>query len=645
MVMMTEHSDDRKPTWQGNRRRCRTNNRPDGTNKTGEKRSNATATTPLIKKETILVLHGNRQTGQLFLGRLDRLRKRLQKELPDVELLAVDAPHVFTDDDQEGDVSDGKTQQDDRLLLTWWHRQGNQYIGLKESLEKIQKETAHRNVVGLLGFSQGARLAHLLVMLHVSKPETWFPQLQFVILAAGYDAPLPPLLHGDGVCDQVSISLQSLHIWGSSDPLIYPEQSRSVSEYYTNPRIMVHPGKHFVPSKLADVDQYVEFIELALKQKDSDQSTAAVAPDIQKTSPQPELRPVSATNGKIDNKKVVVEPEFPDEETQVLQQEEMQALEAIFPEEIELQSPKRIDLDTAEEVFRFPIIYLFRLLPSEEVDSSADDNSWPPQPLTLRVQYPRNYPSEAIPIFTLVHENTVFQFPSRQVESLMNVMRETATSELGMSSVLSVIYAAKDFLDAPPSEDFGVALYDQTSKLKKEISTDIDEVLNESKTTPSTGHPLVQPSTADEIVLGNLEGLEIAESLLRRNGDGKDGLTSNHSKGGGSFGTYTIGLVGKPSAGKSTFFNAATAFSRQRGQQEGDGNASEWGGASMAAHPFTTIDPNIGYCYVPAPQGSCPEDDLSPEEARQYGSTHGRDPSGRRYLPVLLKDVAGLVPG
>lgn len=27
------------------------------------------------------------------------------------------------------------------------------------------------------------------------------------------------------------------------------------------------------------------------------------------------------------------------------------------------------------------------------------------------------------------------------------------------------------------------------------------------------------------------------------------------------------------------------------------------------------------------------------------GSTHGRDPAGRRFLPVLLKDVAGLVPG
>jgi ribosome-binding ATPase YchF (GTP1/OBG family) len=63
----------------------------------------------------------------------------------------------------------------------------------------------------------------------------------------------------------------------------------------------------------------------------------------------------------------------------------------------------------------------------------------------------------------------------------------------------------------------------------------------------------------------------------------------------------------------------------------------------MAAHPFTTISPNIGYCLVPAPLGSCPED--STEQPGEYSSTHGRSPDGRRLLPVLLKDVAGLVPG
>lgn len=66
----------------------------------------------------------------------------------------------------------------------------------------------------------------------------------------------------------------------------------------------------------------------------------------------------------------------------------------------------------------------------------------------------------------------------------------------------------------------------------------------------------------------------------------------------------------------------------------------------MAPHPFTTIDPNIGYCLVPAPTGSCPEEEE--QHIMQIASiscAHGRDSKGRRLLPVLLKDVAGLVPG
>lgn len=63
----------------------------------------------------------------------------------------------------------------------------------------------------------------------------------------------------------------------------------------------------------------------------------------------------------------------------------------------------------------------------------------------------------------------------------------------------------------------------------------------------------------------------------------------------------------------------------------------------MAPHPFTTIDPNVGFCLVPAPLGLCPEDHYKGEI--KIGSTHGRDHKGRRLLPVLLKDVAGLVPG
>jgi len=110
------------------------------------------------------------------------------------------------------------------------------------------------------------------------------------------------------------------------------------------------------------------------------------------------------------------------------------------------------------------------------------------------------------------------------------------------------------------------------------------------------------------------------------------------------------------SAGKSTFFNTATAFARQRGEANSNVPCDDsdidvvLGGASMAPHPFTTIDPNVGYCLVPTPEDSCPEDDVDGKaQLKKLGltlaSTHGRDSKGRRLIPVSLKDVAGLVPG
>jgi GTPase involved in cell partitioning and DNA repair len=87
----------------------------------------------------------------------------------------------------------------------------------------------------------------------------------------------------------------------------------------------------------------------------------------------------------------------------------------------------------------------------------------------------------------------------------------------------------------------------------------------------------------------------------------------------------------------------------KRDGTEDDGDAI-LGGAAMAAHPFTTIDPNVGFCLVPAPAGSCPEDDEScvrhlSQKGLISGSTHGRDSKGRRLISLCLKDVAGLVPG
>lgn len=84
---------------------------------------------------------------------------------------------------------------------------------------------------------------------------------------------------------------------------------------------------------------------------------------------------------------------------------------------------------------------------------------------------------------------------------------------------------------------------------------------------------------------------------------------------------YKIGLVGKPSVGKSTFFNAATMDDVDEG-----------------AYPFTTIDPSVGEAYV---RVECAAPEFDQECDPRVGFCDG----GTRFVPVQLVDVAGLIPG
>jgi len=82
-----------------------------------------------------------------------------------------------------------------------------------------------------------------------------------------------------------------------------------------------------------------------------------------------------------------------------------------------------------------------------------------------------------------------------------------------------------------------------------------------------------------------------------------------------------VGLVGKPSAGKSTFFKAATLMD-----------------VLIAAYPFATIKPNTGIGYVRVPC-ICPE--FKTKCNPRTGSCDGKT----RFVPVELMDVAGLIEG
>jgi len=81
-----------------------------------------------------------------------------------------------------------------------------------------------------------------------------------------------------------------------------------------------------------------------------------------------------------------------------------------------------------------------------------------------------------------------------------------------------------------------------------------------------------------------------------------------------------IGIVGKPSAGKSTFFKAATLAE-----------------VEIANYPFTTIKPNHGSGFVKV---DCVDKEFNVKCDPRFGYCL----DGERFVPVDLLDVAGLVP-
>src|SRR3989338_977131 len=82
-----------------------------------------------------------------------------------------------------------------------------------------------------------------------------------------------------------------------------------------------------------------------------------------------------------------------------------------------------------------------------------------------------------------------------------------------------------------------------------------------------------------------------------------------------------IGVVGKPSTGKSTFFKASTLAD-----------------VEIANYPFTTIKPNRAVVFVKI---EC----VDKEFGKQCSPRIGYCVNGKRFVAVELLDVAGLVPG
>ena len=551
-------------------------------------------------KRKILVLHGDRQTGDLFVSRLASLKRKLLKprnydsdthngssrnrggpsatskqnktsgsnesgsnyqiglEAPNGPFVWKFDPSVHVKKRNEESLTE-EEKRENHLMRTWWNRNGDEYGGLTDSLEMLHNIWKNDPTFeGILGFSRGARLGHLVASLHEASNGKLFPNLRYVILASAYGhVPMPTNFppkgglwdeyFGDyGECQYFPLSVPSMHIMGAKDRLVPLEASRALLPSYVDPLVHEHDGGHHVPMRAADARAILQFIDSVSSKQSSS----------------------TPLNNKEDTEKAVLKPTspdkvpatIPDEEHALMQAEECDSLAVIFPDEFKLLSATNgvtIDEYGEEKIkYTYPISYAIQLKPPpEQLEDNPDSAKlWPAKDVALKVEYTTDYP-DSMPLFSLNHDMNLLEFKLRQDRGCLNAVKETAEAELGMPSAMSCIYRAREFF-----EEGGLA----SSLQNQGQGTSDTKIENEDVTMePEIGHNereemILKPASQERVKACIEEGLQIASTILKRNSMNDKELTSQdeertNSGKGGSW-KYTIGLVGKPSAGESIFF-------------------------------------------------------------------------------------------
>ena len=618
----------------------------------------------------LLLLHGNRQTHEIFSQRCGALLKKLRKSnwtFSDSFEAAVNGPlTIASPPNPSSPSSDG----DDVPTRSWFNYSMDDADVALHALSSHWLSSGGYD--GVLSFSQGSKLCHMIVA-HPSRDEL-FPGLKFAILASGYRDPHPPSLP---VPSPRSVALPSLHVIGLTDKLVAPSKSEDLAGDFVDPVIYRHDGGHHVPMKAKDLAVYLSFIESATERPDATPSpvpatsaatavaqattrpssrpptsssrtpphrtplaAAAAAPPVPVPVPRPPDPPPPAPPAPASRPPPppTAAPSSSDFQTML---DECESLACIYGEDFVLPS----DLPTsAAQCALSPVVFRIKVFEYKGSDVS------------LSFKLPPKYPDEC-PKIGVCHHLNLLDFKSSQERALIEVAIG-ACMVCGTASPMSAVSAVKEWFEG---DGLTRALAEvKASSLdgargggggEEGLDDDDDDAVDDDDDLCKVPNASAFDAELSEQAFldAELEGLEIAmaaPSLYRlASHNNRESAGDVASSGRGGQLRYVVGLVGKPSAGKSTYFNAATAFARQREGVEG---------AKMGAAPFTTIDPNVGFCFVPAPPLSCPEDDFlgsarraadSPPQPFSFGCEHGRDKDGRRLIPVMLKDVAGLIPG
>jgi len=332
------------------------------------------------------------------------------------------------------------------------------------------------------------------------------------------------------------------------------------------------------------------------------------------------------------------------------QAEELDAVTSIFSGEVTIISP--IPCELSQQCTTF-IVLLNPLYSTTTIPINWIGN------LQLKFILPSSYPHAHPPIIELdTGKLSMMDITGSQRESLLSAVRLTAGELLGTQSVLACLQTANDWLSEGHWLNVKskiVTLTNYSNSESNQISS--SENIKLSNTNFFRAYADTLLINQDKQISCELspealsDAIEDAETLLIKEAtekafdfaalakDTDDSATSATSatsaythpsdhevRGDANSVTapessrgvwnYVIGLVGKPSAGKSTFYNAATKAALER-----EGRLL----AAVAPHPFTTIEPNIGPGWYAGPLDIF--SDTEPDTVDR-AALHGRDSKG-----------------
>jgi len=194
----------------------------------------------------LLVLHSFRQSA----ARLRSRTRALEEALSSVaELVYVDAPHPYgaTDSiraelavDFGPDLEDLGDQSHQRC---WWNsgEDHTAYAGWDRSREYLRQLCAQQGPFdGVLGFSQGAAAAALFVAEQARGEQP----LRLAICISGFASRAE---EHRALMTEGSIDVPSLHVYGEKDVLVDNQRTLALARCFVAPRVVSHPGGHFVP--------------------------------------------------------------------------------------------------------------------------------------------------------------------------------------------------------------------------------------------------------------------------------------------------------------------------------------------------------------------------------------------------------------